>query len=109
MVIIKIGRLNGSIAKVECVGHSGYGVEGEDIVCSAVSSIVQTALLGILGVAKVNTKYKIDEALPSFKFTIPADISKQERTACDNILETMLLGLSDLYRGYSDFIELEVQ
>ena len=39
---------------MECDGHTGYGVEGEDVVCAALSSIVQTAVLGLMGVAGLN-------------------------------------------------------
>jgi len=42
MTKVRIQKHNGSIVSVECDGHTGYGVEGEDIVCSALSSIVQT-------------------------------------------------------------------
>ena len=43
MTVIRIGKKNGKIVSVECDGHTGYGVEGEDVVCAALSSIVQTA------------------------------------------------------------------
>ena len=54
MTNVKVVKQNGSITEVTCDGHTGYGVEGEDIVCAALSSIVQTALLGVLSIAGVN-------------------------------------------------------
>ena len=57
MTEIKVTKKNGSVVRVVCDGHTGYGVEGEDIVCAALSSIVQTALLGLLAVARVNVDF----------------------------------------------------
>lgn len=109
MTEVRIIRRNNSIAEVICDGHTGYGVEGEDIVCAGLSCIVQTALLGLLQIATVNVKFERRDDEGYLKITIPEDITSVEREKCDIILETMLLGISDLYQGFSDFIELEVQ
>jgi len=109
MTSVKIVRHNNYIAEVICDGHTGYGVEGEDIVCAALSSIVQTALLGILQVAGVNVGYDRRDDEGYLRFTIPEDIDREQRKTCDIILNTMLLGVADLHEGFSDFIELEVQ
>ena len=45
MTSVKVVKQNDSITEVTCDGHTGYGVSGEDIVCSALSSIVQTDML----------------------------------------------------------------
>ena len=109
MTSVKVVKQNGSITEVTCDGHTGYGAEGEDIVCSALSSIVQTAMLGILSVAGVNMQFDRQDEEGYLKFAIPQNITLEQRKICDNILDTMLLGISDLYQGFSDFIELEVQ
>ena len=109
MTNVKVVKQNGSITEVTCDGHTGYGVEGEDIVCSALSSIVQTAMLGVLSIAGVNMQFERRDEEGYLKFTIPNDITEEQRKICDNILDTMFLGVADLYQGFSDFIELEVQ
>lgn len=109
MTSVKVVKQNGSITEVTCDGHTGYGVEGEDIVCSALSSIVQTAMLGVLGVAGVNLQFERRDEEGYLKFVVPDNITAEQRKICDNILETMLLGVADLNQGFSDFIELEVQ
>ena len=100
---------NGEITKVVCDGHTNYGVAGEDIVCSALSSIVQTAVLGILTVVGVNLNLKRDENRGYLSFEVPEDVSQSERHDISVILDTMLCGVCDLREGYSDFIELEVE
>lgn len=106
-VIVK--RRSKSIVEIECDGHTGYGIEGEDIVCAALSSIVQTAILGVLQVVGVNVELTRDDRRGYLKAVIPADLNKAARHDCDCILDTMLLGIADLNQGYSDFVELEVQ
>ena len=101
MTKVRIQKHNGSIVSVECDGHTGYGVEGEDIVCSALSSIVQTAALGLMQVAGIDLDYEVREEDGYLKFTLPP-LSKERRRDAD-------LGIFDLHEGFSDFIELEVK
>ena len=113
MTTIKVLKKDGKIIEVEAVGHSGYDVAGEDIVCAGVSSIIQTAILGLVGVVKINpqiTRNKSEndnENLMIIK--LPQNLSAQKMSEAQIVLETMLCGLSDLYVGFSDFIELEVK
>lgn len=97
------------IVSVECDGHTNYGVSGEDIVCSALSSIVQTAVLGVVAVAGVNAKVVRDERRGYLLLEIPNMLSREQEHDVEVILKTMLCGVSDLREGYSDFIELEVK
>ena len=106
MTVVNIIRKGGHIVRVECDGHTGYGVEGEDIVCAALSSVVQTALLGLLSVAAIGVDYKRDKGI--LKIALPDGLDWDQRKAADIILETMLLGVADLHEGFSDFVELRV-
>lgn len=56
MTDIVIAKRDNSIVLVESIGHTGYAEEGYDIVCAAVSSVLQTALLGLLNVAGIDRK-----------------------------------------------------
>ena len=109
MTNVCITKKNGEIVKVVCDGHTNYGVSGEDIVCSALSSIVQTAVLGVLMVAGVNLDLERNEDRGYLSFEVPNDISQTQRHDVSVILNTMLCGISDLREGYSDFGELEVK
>ena len=94
---------------LEISGHTDYAVDGEDVVCAGVSCIAQSAVLGVFNVAQVNAIYQIDEENGHLYLELPANISEEEQKACNIILQTALLGLTDLRDGYSDFIELEVK
>ena len=108
MTRVEISRKNGHIVRVYADGHTGYGVEGEDIVCACLSSILQTALIGLLKVAGIQPEYTIVECSAVMEIKIP-ELSEKDRHNADVILETMLCGIADLNEGYSDFIELEVK
>lgn len=106
MTDITIVKKQDSITKVTCIGHTGYAAEGEDIVCAGISTLTQTALLGLLQVAQINVKYKSKDAF--LEFELPQDLSYDERHDADVILDTMLCGISDFLSEYSDYINLEV-
>lgn len=108
MTKVKISKRNNYIFDVECDGHTNYGEKGEDIVCASLSSVVQTALLGLLMVAGVKVDMKRDDDRGYLKFTLPEKLSEEERLKAGAILDTMLCGISDLYESFSDYIELEV-
>lgn len=109
MTKVVVTRKNKHIVSVEADGHTCYGAKGEDIVCAALSSVLQTAVLGIMRVAGIDAKYVIGDELGSLKLYLPEEMSDEDRRNADMILDTMLLGVADLNEGYSDFIELEVK
>ena len=108
MTDIKITKKGNSIVEVEAEGHTGYGEAGEDIVCAAVSTLLQSALLGLLQVVGINVKFSVDEEKGSLRFTLPQNLSPHERHDADVVLNTMLCGIQDIYTEYSDYINLEV-
>lgn len=108
MTRIIVTRKDNHIVKVECEGHTDYADKGEDIVCAALSSIVQTALLGIMRVAGIRAEYVREDEAGLMQIQLP-ELNPKDRNNADMILETMLAGIEDLYLGYSDFIELEVK
>ncbi|MBQ7977161.1 MAG: ribosomal-processing cysteine protease Prp [Clostridia bacterium] len=108
MTSIKVFKNGENYTRIICEGHTGYGVEGEDIVCSAISSIVQTGALGMLTVACANVQIIRDEEKPSLEIIVPDGLSAEQAHDVQVIFATMLCGIADLHSEYSDFIELEV-
>ena len=109
MTKVTISKKNNKIFEVECDGHTNYGEKGEDIVCASLSSIVQTAVLGLLMVALLELDMKRDDEMGYLKFTLPEKLSDEQNLQACAILDTMLCGISDLYESFSDYIELEVK
>ncbi len=108
MTKVEITRKDGSIIYVKAFGHAEYSKSGDDIVCAALSSIIQTAVLGLCKVAKIDCKYCINDISGCLELEIP-ELGKEDRHNADLILETMLCGIADLHEGYSRYIKLEVK
>lgn len=106
MISIRIYRSKaGIIEGFEISGHAKFARYGKDIVCSAVSALTQTAVLGLVKVAGVSTEYKIDENgyLKCRITEEPNDIARIKSSA---ILDTMLEGLRNIKESYKNHIEI---
>ncbi|MBU1262868.1 ribosomal-processing cysteine protease Prp [bacterium] len=101
MVRIRIERKSGKIVSFSAEGHSDYKRKGEDIVCAGVSSILQTAVLGLKDYLKADVELIKETAKMMVKL-------KNSPTAESQIiLETMLLGLHEIEREYPAKVKIE--
>jgi uncharacterized protein YsxB (DUF464 family) len=87
-------------------GHAGFKEEGEDIVCSAISMISQTTLIGILEVLKIDVEYYIEDGFLNLSLE---KNSMEEIKKCQVLLQTMLLGLKNIEITYGDYINVKVE
>jgi hypothetical protein len=81
---------DGKISEVAVSGHSGLADRGEDIVCAGVSSLVQSAYLGL--VKHLHREVAFQQASGDFQMVLAG----QPDDLTDAILETMLLGLKEI-------------
>ncbi|MFH1563427.1 MAG: ribosomal-processing cysteine protease Prp [Nitrospirota bacterium] len=110
MVIVTVTRdVKGKIVQFEATGHADFAKLGEDIVCAAVSSLLQTTLLGLQEYLKINLeinkekgnlKVRIKE-IPQQSLQIEACL-----VATEAILETMVLGLKAIEKEYKEYMKL---
>ena len=70
MTAIIVEKANGKILSVEASGHTGYAESGEDIVCAALSAIIQTAALGLTEVAKIAATIDRNDEDGYFRLTL---------------------------------------
>lgn len=88
-----------------CVsGHSGYGEEGTDIVCAAISTAVQMAEATITQVLGVRAKTRVNADDTRVTLTLPA--ASDEEDAVQAVLAGMMLTLCNLRDEYPDYIEV---
>lgn len=83
--------------EIDIKGHAGYAAAGNDIVCAAISILVQT-LVQHLGNVAVDLAYKIDNG--------SAHIWAQGETAYISF-RAILTGLEMLSEQYPDYVSLE--
>ncbi|MDE6201139.1 MAG: ribosomal-processing cysteine protease Prp [Clostridiales bacterium] len=99
MITVKLFGKNGKIVGVKTSGHSGLAESGNDILCAAVSTLVQTAYLAISDIYGDVAYKKSDDGL--FEFNVP------DGHDADVIIRAMYLGLQDLSSGYPQNLKLE--
>lgn len=109
MTDITVFKCGDKYIRMICEGHTGFGEAGEDIVCSALSSIVQTGALGMLMIACANVEVIRDDKRAYLEIIVPQGLSATQAHDVQIIFGTMMCGVSDLYSEYSDFINLEVR
>lgn len=79
-------------------GHANAGERGADIVCSAVSAVTQTTLIGLDRFSDI--KYKMNAGFLDVDVLSSSDATKA-------ILETLKLGVKAMIKEYPKFIQME--
>lgn len=92
------------IVALKSEGHSGYAESGEDIVCAAVSALVQALLVGIQDVGGFKCKIKESDAF----FEVEWDL--QTASKIKLLSETVILSLKGVSASYPNNVKImEVQ
>jgi uncharacterized protein YsxB (DUF464 family) len=91
---------NNNIKQLIVQNHTNYAKKGKDIICSGISAIIQTAILGLkkYSPAEVNTFIK--------EGFVKIIVNKPTRES-NIILETARLGFLDIQRDYKTYIEVK--
>ena len=109
MIKVIVSYREKDIKSVEIKGHAGFAKHGRDIVCSAVSAIVQTALLSVIEFSDSDVKYVVNEDSGYLYFDVPSPKSEEENIRIQAVLEAMLIGVRDVEKGYSPYVKTEVR
>lgn len=87
-------------------GHSGYGPEGEDIVCAAITSAVRMVECSFNDVMGLKAHVKVKPEDTSITLRLPGGLSPQQQSTCQTILTGMMLHLLALHEEYPENIEV---
>lgn len=109
MTTIKIFKTNGKLYGLSACGHTGFEEYGNDILCASISSIIQTAGLGIRELVTKDVNLICKEEPPKFEIILPKNLSESKYLQAELILNTCILGLLDLQSGYPKNIKVEVK
>ncbi len=108
MTTIKIIYNNDHIVGFEANGHTGYAPQGHDILCASISSIMQTAVLGLVNLTDLKLNYKTDEKKGKICLKIE-DKNFETQAFYDGqvILKTMVCGINDVASEFKKYIKVE--
>ena len=106
MTEILLKKENGIIVSGKVKGHSGYAEEGSDIVCSAISTLMETLANGLTEVVKADVEIKVDETIPHLSVT--SNEKDQEKCKYAQVLmQSTLLGIKGVAQEFSKFIKIK--
>ncbi|MDD4815886.1 MAG: ribosomal-processing cysteine protease Prp [Clostridia bacterium] len=105
MIKIKFFEKSNTILGLECSGHSGYAEFGSDIICSAVSSIVGSCLVGLKKVLNLAVLHEQDNKNAYFKLMLKSDFQNQNAQV---LLKTTKFSLQEVAKDYQKYIAIEI-
>lgn len=91
------------ISGFEVSGHTGKDVFGKDVLCSAISSVTQNAVVGITEVLNLDAEFKIDDGYLYLKLK-KDDLANEFAQV---ILKTCLLSLKEIIKDQKKYVKLE--
>ncbi len=78
MIEITLFYRGKNLIGIESKGHSGYAERGSDVVCSAVSALMQSLILGLSVNAQVNgLECEVDKKIPRMYLAWPEEQSEK--------------------------------
>ncbi len=107
MTVVEVARSGGLPVGVRACGHSGYAEAGADIVCAAVSVLMQTLYIGLHDVLhlKLDVAANEDEACIEIRWNVSAD--RALNVLAESVIEA-LRETSRSYGSYVKFVEVSV-
>ena len=87
-------------------GHSGYGEEGEDIVCAAVTSAVRLVEATVNDVMGLCASVKVDQKTAAISLRLPGGLAPTAESTCQNLMTGLMVYLAQLHDEYPENIEV---
>ena len=106
MINVIVIKEKQTIKIIEATGHSGYAEEGQDIVCSAVSVLMETLANGLTEIVKAEAKVVVDEAIPHLMVEL-TEQDVEKRKNAQMLMKTIMLGLKGVEGEYGKYIKIK--
>ncbi len=106
MIEITLFYQEKNLIGIESKGHSGYSERGTDIICSAVSVLMQSLILGLSEIAKLkDLKIKINDKKPLMKISWP----KEQNEKVSLLIQTTAESLKIISNENSDYVKVHTE
>lgn len=103
MINILVIKNKQNIMTIEATGHSGYAESGSDIVCGAVSTLMQSLANGLTEIVKISPNVVVDEELAHMHISLNDANSKEAQI----LMQTTLLSLKNIADSYNKYIKIK--
>lgn len=103
MLEVRFGRdREGRLASIDATGHAGWAEEGSDVVCAAVSALLQAAWLGLTDHAHVS----VDATRTKGKLHLAWPAEVRDRADVTAIVSTAELAIGQIASQYGEHVRL---
>ena len=114
MTKIVFYKTNGIFYGFEEQGHTGYGDEGDDILCSAISAMTMLIINAIEVSYASEVEYTIDDKTADIRLIARGALPEHEdneykRFAVSGLIMAYYYQLNDLIEEYGDFLSVEAE
>lgn len=92
-----------------CNGHSGYACEGEDIVCAAVSSLVQNVEICLSEVLNIKLNVQRSDKNAKFELNLAKNVSQSDIEKAQDILKALKISSQRIEKEYKKYLKVEVE
>jgi len=106
MTTVTFSSQGSRITGFEVKGHSGYAPEGEDIVCSAITSAVRLVECTINDVLGLEASVKVKEKDASISLKLPASLGQTNESTCQALLTGLMVHFVELAEEYPQHISV---
>ena len=96
MTTIVIFKSNDSYKGFTCMGHSGFGLSGSDIVCASISILVINTINSIEELAKEKIVTENNENEGFIECHFPDQINDKTKL----LMDSMVMGLKEIEKNY---------
>ena len=101
MIAVYMLQKGGHTVGFEAAGHAMFREAGSDIVCSAVSALTQTAVLGLTELLELELDLSIDEE-EGICCRLKPGLTPGQQQQAQLILDTMWIGLRSIEESYAE-------
>ena len=105
MITVTMHRQKSLYVGFTCTGHADYDEVGRDIVCSAVSALTQTCLIGLTDVIGIQADISVDES-DGIRCLLGLDTAGERAKQAELLFQTMAAGLRAIDRAYPKTLKI---
>lgn len=110
MTKVVFKKLRGNFKSVSVTGHADYADDGEDIVCSAISSSMQLIHILLDDVLLIDIDTKVDQNKAYIAISMPDELTLDESREAQHALRALRVHFGEMEKQYAQFINVtEVQ
>ena len=107
MINLVFKERNGEIVGFTCNGHSGYADVGADIVCAAISTLVQNAEICLSEVLKIKLSLERDDKNAKFNLKLSKNASNEEIKKAQPVFQSLKISSQRIEKQYKKYLKVE--